>query len=400
MRKRMILLGTLLAGAALQGTALANGGTPLLIFPILHLLFGNLMIGIAEGLLLGFAFRVRKSRAVLWLILANYLSAWLGYLALHAFGEDPLGVATLSIYDVQKGVWGMMCLAFLFTLVIEWPFVAAAVCKRKRWFRDSLLASVMVQTLSYAAMIWFYGGMSSGWESSGVALVAPDKAEPPRGAILYYIADRDGDVYRRRLETGAEEKVARANTRDHWVGLKLEPSKDKSGWALRLSRGRSHSWAIPPKAMAPSAKLPHSSTEEAAAQPPPYAGVGRLGSAKGSRWQLRTGFWPSEGLRVWEEGGGRSSRIAFANPFVRWAVSDATLLPGDKVIFQLGSHQICLLDLNERTLALLVRGRGPVVTLERDGAAEGEAAGDGKLTLVPRTGEGEPYKRRPEEFGE
>ena len=367
MRKRMVAPMAVLAVGASASAAWANAGTPLLIFPVLHLLFGNLVIGVAEGLLIGFVFRVRKGPAVFWLVLANYLTAWLGFLALHAFGEDPLGVGRLSIYDVQKGVWGMMALAYAFTLVAEWPFVAAALCKRKHWFRESLLGSVAAQTLTYLGMIYVYGGLSQGWDSSRVALVAPEEARPPCGAILYYVADRDGDVYRRRLDSGAEQKIADTNIADRWVTTVLESSTDTGGWKLRLSTRHGDNRDIPRNAMIPSARFPDSATEEAAAQPPPYAGVARLGSAKNRRWRLRTGFWPSEGIEVWQEGAERSSRLAYANPFVRWHVSNATLLPGDKLIFQLGEHQICLLDLNRRTLARLAHGRGPVVTLERDG---------------------------------
>ena len=53
-------------------------------------------------------------------------------------------------------------------------------------------------------------------------------------------------------------------------------------------------------------------------------------------------------------------RLSLETPFVQWFVRAPVQLPGDLAVFQLGPHQICVVDPNERKVALLVKGRGPV----------------------------------------
>src|SRR5262245_60705590 len=57
--------------------AWANAGTPLMWAGMLHLAFGNLLIGIGEGYLLSRWFSVPERRGAI-MILANYFSAWVG----------------------------------------------------------------------------------------------------------------------------------------------------------------------------------------------------------------------------------------------------------------------------------------------------------------------------------
>ena len=50
-------------------------------------------------------------------------------------------------------------------------------------------------------------------------------------------------------------------------------------------------------------------------------------------------------------------------PYLWWQTCYATVLPGDRVIYQL-ADQVVLLDLNLRKICLIALGRGPVVTLD------------------------------------
>jgi hypothetical protein len=60
---------------------------------------------------------------------------------------------------------------------------------------------------------------------------------------------------------------------------------------------------------------------------------------------------------------GRTLHVSLDTPFLWWRVHFPTQLPSGQVVFQLGSHQICILDPNERKIALLAKGRSPVVTM-------------------------------------
>jgi len=120
-----------------------------------------------------------------------------------------------------------------------------------------------------------------------------------------------------------------------------------------------------------------------------FGRVPRLGEARDSPWEFRSGFWAGEGMRgrrsAPEEG---ELRLALETPFCAWAVRNATHLPGDYVLFQLGWDQICVLDAPRRRVALLERGRGPVVVLVRDGPpagpeAEEEGIREGRPDVAP-----------------
>jgi hypothetical protein len=50
-------------------------------------------------------------------------------------------------------------------------------------------------------------------------------------------------------------------------------------------------------------------------------------------------------------------------PFVAWNVRNATHLPGNIVLFQLGENQVWVFDPDSRKVALLTHGTGPVAVI-------------------------------------
>ena len=60
---------------------------------------------------------------------------------------------------------------------------------------------------------------------------------------------------------------------------------------------------------------------------------------------------------------GRKVDVSLDTPFVRWDIDYPTQLPSGQVVFQLGRDQICVLDPNQRKVALFARGRWPVITM-------------------------------------
>ena len=80
MKHRWSLLLSLLGVLAFPQPVWANAGTPLMWAGMLHLVFGNALIGLGEGLLLAWLCSVPKGKSVLVMILANYASAWIGAL--------------------------------------------------------------------------------------------------------------------------------------------------------------------------------------------------------------------------------------------------------------------------------------------------------------------------------
>jgi hypothetical protein len=83
--------------------------------------------------------------------------------------------------------------------------------------------------------------------------------------------------------------------------------------------------------------------------------------ASDSDWEFRTGFWAAEGIKGTNKKTGDKVHYALETPYSMWNVRNATQIEGDMVVFQLGKSQICALHPESRRIALLARGKGPIV---------------------------------------
>lgn len=91
MKSRQILILTAVILLGLPSVVLANVGTPLMWAHALSLLVGNLCLGILEGALLSWVYKIRAGRAVGLMIMANYFSAWLGRTSLARANAEDFG---------------------------------------------------------------------------------------------------------------------------------------------------------------------------------------------------------------------------------------------------------------------------------------------------------------------
>jgi hypothetical protein len=328
-----------------------------------------LIIGLAEGVLLAKVFSLRVGGATALMIAANYFSAWIGGLFIR-------GAVVHAIHaDLNNGwrwFWVLVVATYLMTLVLEWPFVAFSFLGTKNWLKRSWMGNLLVQTLSYAVLFWWY------WMASGTSLythmhvVLPSEISLPQHVLVYFISDKDGDVYGRPLNSSSKDQlVFRLNSKGQSDRLLVRPSSARTNcWDL-IARLDTDNYRNPKlitmkEAMTNEAVL----DSRASLDPPQYEGtwfnfgeVPRLGAGPTNGWEFRTGFWPVEGLRGENKTTGAKIRFSFETPFGQWIVRNATLLPADKVIFQLGEDQICVFDPDTKKIALLVRGKGPVAVI-------------------------------------
>ena len=89
-----------------------------------------------------------------------------------------------------------------------------------------------------------------------------------------------------------------------------------------------------------------------------------------SGWQFYFG-WMTDGLHGSNPTNSRRLDVSLETPFLQWYIGYPTQLPNGQVVFQPGRNQICILDPNERKVALLAKGRWPVITIE-DGVKRGK----------------------------
>lgn len=367
MKRRWHLVFSAAALLAFPAQAWANAGTPLMWAGMLHLVVGNALIGLLEGALLGWLFGAPRGRAMSTMILANYISAWLGGLMIRGAIVDRLPM------DLDNGwmwFWVMVAVTYGITLALEWPFVAWCFREVGDWLGGSLRSSIVVQGISYILLFGWY------WAASGTSLytqmdiVPASELDLPESVGVYYIRPADGSVCRRELAGGIEQKVFDLQSADGDDRLFVRRnSADTNRWDLMARRetdDRRQPELIEVRTnLAGQAAADLRMTENG--PPGTWFSMGeapRIGSAIHSPWEFRAGFWPVEGLRGHQKATGERVHFSYETPFGAWTVRNAVHLPSDIVLFQLGENQICGFDPGARRVALLWHGRGPVAVIE------------------------------------
>lgn len=282
---------------------MANMGTPLMWAGMLHLLFGNFVIGLLEGLLLARLCRLNKWWSVGVMIAANYFSAWIGTWVLKFLDVNSVPV---DLHNIRGVVILMIAIAYVLTLLLELPFIAFSLRKDPQWLRKSIRSSLIIQTLSYVLLCGWYGSASRTSLLGEIHVVPPSEVGIPSAVRVIFIAEADGKVCELDLETGA----------------------------------RTHIPTLPARA---------------------DSLLTRLGTAERSPWDRDGTYYP--GLKLENRLTKQEVRITFETPFGLWRMGYATLLPGDILLFQLGSTQICAFNPATKRIALLAKGRSPSAVL-------------------------------------
>lgn len=337
------------------GVACADAGTPLLWASACHLLIGNAIIGVAEGLVLAFVFQQKRAPCVGMMIAANYFSAWAG----GVFLIPAISTSrSLDLYNTRQWLWCMVAVSYFVTLLLEWPFVALCLRRSKGWFRKSIAGSLAVQSASYLVLFGWY------WAASGISLykdlavVELSQVSLPKDTMLYYIAENGRDVYAQNL--GQEStKIGNLKPSESGDRLFLQASRTAPGcWDLMVGSGIEYP--------SPRHRVLCAGLTCAAADPPwgsirPGGDVPKF-RADQSGWEFYFG-WMAGNLSGRNVKGGQKLLVSLETPFVRWPVYSPTQLPSGQVVFQLGKNQICIVDPNARKIALVTKGRWPVVTM-------------------------------------
>ena len=344
-----------LAVALVPSTASANAGTPLMWATMLHLFLGNAVIGLVEGILLERFFKCGVRRSVLILIAANYVSAWLGYgLVSGGLGMLP----EITIETVRFWSWVFFVIAFVVTLLIELPFVRWVMPPQGKTFGQVVKAAVTVNAISYGLLFGWY------WMASGTSMMTQLQVVPASSLVqgdeyeLFFIS-MDGDqILKADLNGGPQPKLsevralhrndrlfARRNTTEGYdllVDLDTDEGEGKN--EVLIASGFS--------SFAPLSDAPTGA----------WFDFGKVPSlASDSDWEFRTGFWAAEGIKGTNKKSGAKVHYALETPYAFWQVRNGTQIEGDMVVFQLGKSQICALHPESRRIALLSRGKGPIV---------------------------------------
>ncbi|MGG6297766.1 hypothetical protein ACQ4M4_25520 [Leptolyngbya sp. AN02str] len=292
--------------------SLANAGTPLLWTGLLHLFLGNLILGYVEAGLLSRLFGVSRGRSLVVLILANYASAWAGALLLVNRLSHYSGI---TLENVQLWLGIFVILAFVLTLLIEYPFFWILLRQRKQAILTALKATLLIHGISYLLLFGWYGLNSQTSLLTQLTQVPGDQLQLSRDYTLHYLSLDETQAFRSDLGGANPE----AMNREEFNALASE---------LKSSFG-------------PVPKL-----------------------TEATEWDFYTNVFAGGGLSGYNRTTQERIQVSLETPFAVWAISHAAHLAGDVLVFQLGQDQICLLHLETHRIALIARGKHPVVTGE------------------------------------
>lgn len=378
MRRQQLTLFVLGSIALLPQPAGANVGTSLMWAQLGHMFVGNLLIGLGEGLLLGWLFSAPRLKSIFIMILANYTSAWIGAFALDAV------MARLPV-DLNNGwTWirvGIVA-SYCMTLVLEWPFVWWCLRRTQGRRRRSLKASLLLQTASYALLFGWYVPASDTSLFTRMRVVPPTAMSLPDSVQVYYISAVDGDVHRLALMGGDDQRIrglGSADNDDRLFVRRGRPGADHGDLMARLETAGDpdhprlvlvrSGLRVADLALPKASPASWDSTERfAELDNGEMRGSGpalRLGAAAWSPWDFGISYWTSEGLSAVNDSTKETAHFSLQTPILTWAPSHSTHLPGDVVLFQLNSNQICVFDPRAHAVALLAHGRGPVAVIDR-----------------------------------
>jgi len=337
---------------------LANAGTPLMWFGIFHLVIGNLFIGIIEGLILGFMFRLKKFKTIGWMIVANYLSTWVGKILLDVI-KDHIDI---TIYQVKTYLYVMLVGAWLITLLLEFPFVYLATKGKTRRWSISIVGNFVVQTALYALLAAYWYLPVSGYSMvQDVELVKNLNFVQNKAGVIYFI--EKNNVCKIALDGSLAEPVMPISPAAH-LDLKYNPDTRTTNLIALfddMSESRQDGIVIIPDVLKNQSQ--HRTLTEEDVQRQWKTNADDLRGFEERQWDVYSGFWPMEGLNIINsENTKEKIHLALETPFVAWFITYSAVLPEDEVVFQI-DRQICIYSRQQNKLAVITKGTSPIVFL-------------------------------------
>lgn len=349
---------------------LANAGTPLMWGTLCYLTVGNALIGWLEGWLISRWFGTPRRRAVLAMILANYLSAVVGFALLQTLEATyHWAMREISIENVWSWHYAITSGLYALTVLLEWPCCVIACGGRARPVRDGALASLGASGVSYVLLALLCLPLSALTPGLTISIDRAERvAEGARG-WAYYVSDNSDALWRIRLDGSRRERVAEVSIADAEC-LCVRPSESGDGRVDLLAWYRMSGESAlllrsfaPRDCTAPECALESGLDRTFVHWASPFGGMADFRAADRRDWEIHAGFWGVEGLRARKASSGARVYLGVETPIIGWGVRFPSALPGGVVVLQLGP-QICVLNLERRSMALLARGSSPLVVLD------------------------------------
>lgn len=336
---------------------LANVGSALMWAGVLHLIFINVVIALIEAIALRVGWKSHFGLRFAVALIANFASAMLGLMLVWPERNWLADVMLddLMLLGVRQYLVVLLAACFVLTLLVEVPIVLALARGVQNRLR-LVIAAVIANSLSCAALAWFYAFASLLVLPPGLTAASlPEVASDP-DAVVYWI-DEQGRLAEGRLGGGevavGEQKLADDPTAE----LKLQAWADPAS-PIRLL-------LISPTTVRPLMEVTRSGELAALLRRRPLNGSGRfvdLQPTQGRPVRLEPVYASEHGLRIHTEKDTHVETDVWIVdvPGVRLVFEPTVILPDGQVVMAYGGR-IVLYDSRTKRIAFIAKGRGPVV---------------------------------------
>ncbi len=342
----------------------ANPGSLLMIGTLFHLLLGNALIGFFEGLILALLLRLPRIKTIIVIILANYFSAWAGGYLLSIKLSEYVDITIMNVFN-----WLVFYViaVYLVTLLLEFPFFWFVIRKKNKALLKTLLSISIVNGISYIFLAGMYWLMSSTSILTQLEVVSVEELIPEDTYVLYYISSDGNAVMRSDLAGNDPQAVKHVTSIRHEYDRLFVRQDDHGKYDLNIVIFEVNPYSKNEQTVLRNfsvlAPIEHHILEYPEREVRDlFFNFGPVPSiAQNSEWNYHTGLWPMEGIYGSNEITNKKFNFAMETPITFWYVRNVTHIQGDLLVFQLGSDQICMLHPESKKIALITRGRAPIV---------------------------------------
>ncbi len=313
---------------------------------MIHLVFGNLIIGIVEGSLLNRFFKSSLSRSIGIMILANYVS-WIAGTTLIALFQNFIIDLVFDLRFVFHAWIISLVLLFILTVMIEFLFIYW-IFKKTISLKKSIKYSLILNVVTYTLMITIYL-ISSGYnlftEIKIDQSIANDRVEKH---IFYALDKKDNVVSTYTLNDKKPNQIISFDESIEYPYQRLEPNLNNSNVSLVVDLRNDTNLIVDSSFCTKSDSIYYSRLNRNYSFP----AKSDFRHMNDRKWTASSGDWAIQGLGIYYDT--VNKRYAFEVPWMAWNIRDVSIINDHELVFCINGR-VVLFDIDKMKMAFLFR---------------------------------------------
>jgi hypothetical protein len=319
---------------------LADAGTPLMWMSMFQLVYGNLILGILEGIATAFIYKTKWPRSVLVMIGGNYTSFLVGFFLIGIFQNQLLDY----LFDIRNvfAFWiGSLVILYFITVIIELPFFRWAFLKNERNWSRSFKLSVILNAITYTSMILLC--LSESKYNFFTDLKINQSLLENKTQFELYSLNKE-DVFKGNI-TGGREKILHISNDVYYPRFEL----NEDSMNLFVAGYQGHKIPVQKHVIDDSEKAYYDLTDQH------YRGIyADFRDTSNRTWNATSGGWAIEGITIRESDSGETN-YAFEVPWMEWSIGHISIIDNSELICII-NDRIILLNKDTKEIAFIAKG--------------------------------------------